>query len=586
MAVVLMQQNFQQLLEQLKATLGKLGARKLIALGLVGAALMGAILYTSVYLSRPSYETLYVGLSRDDVNRMGLALGEAGIAFDVKSDGSSILVPIGKAEQARMYLAEKGLPTSNNAGYELFDNMGSLGLTSFMQEITHVRALEGEIARTIQAIRGVKAARVHIVLAEKGSFRRGDQKPSASVVIRAEGGFAAESAQSIRQLVAAAVPSLDASSVTVLDTNGRLLASAGEAANGAALMTASLEQQVAANVDESIRKALAPYLGIGHFQSSVQASLDTDRRQTNETSFDPESRVERSVRVVRESGDSRNSRNDNATGVEQNIPQEEIQSRNGDSSTEKTDRREELTNYEMNTKTVSTVSDGYAVKRLSIAVVIDQARLLETAGTTPPPADFVDQQILKIRDLVATAAGLNADRGDVINVTAVNFLNPAGADMDPVSTPWSEQLMRQSGSYVNALAILGAVALLIWFGVRPLLRDQNAKSAGTEVALREAGEAGVPNFVGDTQQAIAGEGAKAVIGGPEAYADQMKTSLSDLRQRMRMPAKLRLEQMIEMDEERVAAVLKQWIHETAIKQEAASTQRSAQRSAMPELEAA
>lgn len=584
--MVLMQQNFQQLLEQLKATLGKLGARKLIALGLVGAALMGAILYTSVYLSRPSYETLYVGLSRDDVNRMGLALGEAGIAFDVKSDGSSILVPIGKAEQARMYLAEKGLPTSNNAGYELFDNMGSLGLTSFMQEITHVRALEGEIARTIQAIRGVKAARVHIVLAEKGSFRRGDQKPSASVVIRAEGGFAAESAQSIRQLVAAAVPSLDASSVTVLDTNGRLLASAGEAANGAALMTASLEQQVAANVDESIRKALAPYLGIGHFQSSVQASLDTDRRQTNETSFDPESRVERSVRVVRESGDSRNSRNDNATGVEQNIPQEEIQSRNGDSSTEKTDRREELTNYEMNTKTVSTVSDGYAVKRLSIAVVIDQARLLETAGTTPPPADFVDQQILKIRDLVATAAGLNADRGDVINVTAVNFLNPAGTDMDPVSTPWSEQLMRQSGSYVNALAILGAVALLIWFGVRPLLRDQNAKSAGTEVALREAGEAGVPNFVGDTQQAIAGEGAKAVIGGPEAYADQMKTSLSDLRQRMRMPAKLRLEQMIEMDEERVAAVLKQWIHETAIKQEAASTQRSAQRSAMPELEAA
>ena len=580
--MVSMQQNFQKLLEQLKGTLGKLGARKLIALGLVGAALMGAILYTSVYLSRPSYETLYVGLSRDDVNRMGLALGEAGIAFDVKSDGSSILVPVGKAEQARMYLAEKGLPTSNNAGYELFDNMGSLGLTSFMQEITHVRALEGEIARTIQAIRGVKAARVHIVMAEKGSFRRGDQKPSASVVIRAEGGFAAESAQSIRQLVAAAVPSLDASSVTVLDTNGRLLASAGEAANGAALLTASLEQQVAGNVDESIRKALAPYLGVGHFQSSVQATLDTDRRQTNETQFDPESRVERSVRVVRESGDSRNARNDNATGVEQNIPQEEIQNRNGESSSEKTDRREELTNYEMNSKTVSTVSDGYTVKRLSIAVVIDQARLLETAGTTPPPADFVDQQLLKIRDLLATAAGLNPDRGDVINVTAVNFLSPAGADMEPVSTPWSEQLMRQSGSYVNALAILAAVALLIWFGVRPLLRDQNAKPSGTEVALREPGDVAVPNFVGDTQQAIAGEGAKAVIGGPEAYADQMKTSLSDLRQRMRMPAKLRLEQMIEMDEERVAAVLKQWIHETAIKQEAASNQRSV----MPELEAA
>ncbi|MDR6433127.1 flagellar basal-body MS-ring/collar protein FliF [Brucella pseudogrignonensis] len=577
-----MQQNFQQLIEQLKGTLGKLGARKLIALGLVGAALMGTILYTSFYLSRPSYETLYVGLSRDDVNRMGLALGEAGIAFDVKSDGSSILVPIGKAEQARMYLAEKGLPTSNNAGYELFDNMGSLGLTSFMQEITHVRALEGEIARTIQAIRGVKAARVHIVLAEKGSFRRGDQKPSASVVIRAEGGFAAESAQSIRQLVAAAVPALAASDVTVLDTNGRLLASAGEAANGAALMTASLEQQVAGNVDESIRKALAPYLGIGHFQTSVQASLDTDRRQTNETSFDPESRVERSVRVVRESGDNRNSRSDNAAGVEQNIPQEEIASRNGESSTEKTDRREELTNYEMNTKTVSTVSDGYSIKRLSIAVVIDQARLLASAGTTPPPADFVDQQITKIRDLVATAAGLNLDRGDVINVTAVNFMNASGADMEPVSTPWSDTLLRQSGSYVNALAILGAVALLIWFGLRPLLRETGAKSTGTEVALREPAEVAVPNFVADANNLVSSEPTKAVIGGPEAYADQMKSSLSDLRQRMRMPAKLRLEQMIEMDEERVAAVLKQWIHETSAQQQATKTGRAP----IPELEAA
>ncbi len=119
-------------------------------------------------------------------------------------------------------------------------------------------------------------------------------------------------------------------------------------------MSATLEQNVSSSVDENIRKALAPYLGVGHFQSSVQVTLDTDRRQTNETVFDPESRVERSVRVVRESGDSQNSTSDNATGVEQNIPQEEIASKNGDSSSEKTDKREELTNYELNSKTVST----------------------------------------------------------------------------------------------------------------------------------------------------------------------------------------------------------------------------------------
>ena len=126
----------------------------------------------SYYLSRPQLETLYTGLIAQDVSRIGAALREAGIAFDVNAQGTAVLVRYGQTAQARMLLAEKGLPSSANAGYELFDKLGSMGLTSFMQEITRVRALEGEIARTIQAMKGVKAARVHIVLPDSGSFRR------------------------------------------------------------------------------------------------------------------------------------------------------------------------------------------------------------------------------------------------------------------------------------------------------------------------------------------------------------------------------------------------------------------------------
>ena len=122
--------------------------------GGIAALVMAIIGVASVYLNRPAYETLYVGLERSDVNQIGLVLGEAGIGFDVASDGTTVLVPAGNTAQARMLLAEKGLPTSANAGYELFDNVGSLGLTSFMQQITRVRALEGEIARTIQSIAG------------------------------------------------------------------------------------------------------------------------------------------------------------------------------------------------------------------------------------------------------------------------------------------------------------------------------------------------------------------------------------------------------------------------------------------------
>lgn len=548
-----MEKNLRQTFEQLGTALKRLGARRLIALGIIGVTLFATILISSFYLNRPQYETLYVGLSRDDVNRMGMALGEAGIPFDVKSDGTSVLVPFGKADQARMYLAEKGLPTSNNAGYELFDNMGSLGLTSFMQEITRVRALEGEISRTIQAIRGIKASRVHIVLPEKGSFRRGDQAPSASVVIRTEGDFAIESAQSIRQLVAAAVPQLTASEVTILDTNGRLLASKDDGTNAGAVMSATLEQNVSSSVDENIRKALAPYLGVGHFQTSVQVALDTDRRQTNETVFDPESRVERSVRVVRESGDSKNSTSDNATGVEQNIPQEEITSRNGDSATEKTDKREELTNYELNSKTVSTTSDSYQIKRLSIAVVVDQARLLATAGVTPAPDNFVDQQIAKITQLVATAAGLDVKRGDVINVTAVNFMETADEQLQPASTPIADMVFRQTGTLINAAALIGAVVLVLWFGVRPLMREM--KSQQTALQLAADTSLAVPGLAPATNLP-----AIAVVNSEQSvpYDD-----LSELRRRMRVPAQNRLEQMIDMDEERVAAILKQWVHEAA-----------------------
>src|SRR5690606_17688542 len=128
----------------------------------IAAIVMAVIGVGALYLNRPAYETLYVGLERADVNQIGMVLGEAGIAFDVGADGTSVLVSAGNTAQARMLLAEKGLPTSANAGYELFDNVGSLGLTSFMQQVTRVRALEGEIARTIQSLQGIKAARVHI----------------------------------------------------------------------------------------------------------------------------------------------------------------------------------------------------------------------------------------------------------------------------------------------------------------------------------------------------------------------------------------------------------------------------------------
>ena len=194
-----------------------LGARRLAVLGVMGLSVFAVMVLAGYYLSRPTTEVLYSGLDRQDVAGIGSALKEAGIPFDVSADGASVVVPVGQTAMARMTLAEKGLPHSNSVGNELFDKLGSLGLTSFMQEVTRVRAMEGELARTIQMMRGVKAARVHIVMADEGPFRRARQPPSASVVIRTESADDRSTAQAIRHLVSAALPGMTVDEVTVLN---------------------------------------------------------------------------------------------------------------------------------------------------------------------------------------------------------------------------------------------------------------------------------------------------------------------------------------------------------------------------------
>jgi flagellar M-ring protein FliF len=211
-------------IERLWANLQGLGVRRLSALALIGVAAFATTGLAGYYLSRPTMETLYSGLDRDDIAAIGATLREAGVPFDVNAESTVVLTPAGQAAAARMILAEKGLPRSGAVGNELYDKLGSLGLTSFMQDVTRLRALEGELARTIQMMRTVKAARVHIVLADEGSFRRERQPSSASVVIRTDGGDDRATGQAIRHLVASAVPGMKLEDVTVLNVDGALLA--------------------------------------------------------------------------------------------------------------------------------------------------------------------------------------------------------------------------------------------------------------------------------------------------------------------------------------------------------------------------
>lgn len=544
-----MPEQIQRIIDNLSA----FGPRRLAAMGGIMALVLAVITTGAIYLNRPAYETLYVGLERADVNQIGLVLGEAGIGFDVASDGSTVLVEAGKTAQARMLLAEKGLPTSTNAGYELFDNVGSLGLTSFMQQVTRVRALEGEIARTIQSIQGIRAARVHIVLPERGNFRREEQRPSASVVIRAGSLDGQRSAPAIRHLVAAAVPGLSTDNVTVLDSNGTLLASGDDPANTALTRSMEIERTVAMGTEENIRRALASYLGSENFRASVRATVNTDVRQIEETIFDPDSRVERSVQVVRSANSANQTSASSPTTVEQNLPEENAEPGDGPQSSEQSERREETTNYELNSKRIATVSNGYSVSRLSIAVVVNQARLGEIVGENATP-EQLRERVSEIEALVASAAGFDKARGDVITVSAVEFLG--GDEMAGDAEPGLlDSLGRHTGTLINAAAFILVAFLVAWFGLRPLT-GMLTKGSGAEAGGMDEAWPALPQ-PSDSPALAGGYGEMPLPPGLQMAPTE------DFPQPIKPAPQQRLTRMVDLNEERTAQILRKWAGQEA-----------------------
>jgi flagellar M-ring protein FliF len=548
--------------EQLKPIIDNLrgfGPKRLAILGGIGALVVAVILAGSIYLNRPSYETLYVGLDRADVGQIGMVLSEAGIRYDVSSDGTSVMVPVGRTGQARMLLAERGLPTSSNAGYELFDNVGSFGLTSFMQEITRVRALEGEIARTIQAIAGVKSARVHIVMSERASFRQEQQEPTASVMIRAAASEGARAAMAIRHLVAAAVPGLTADNVTVLDASGELLAAGDDPANNSVSRSMGVEQTVETQIADNIRRALAPYLGHDNFRASVRAVVNTDTQQIEETIFDPESRTERSVQVVRTEDSATQSQSAAPTSVQQNLPEEEVTATQGPESSEQSERREETTNYEINTKRIATISNGYSVTKLSIAVVVNEERIAAIVGEGATP-EQVAERVAEIRQVVASATGIDEARGDVLTVSSVEFIDGLEG-VEAVAPSWLEAAGRHTGTMINALAFVVVVFLVSWFGLRPLAAALTKPKGEKDMNFDQI-QLSLPNPLDalQLQNPLANDGAEGGAPGMMTFPDNMA---GDIRFKLKPAPQDRLAQMVDLNEERSALILRKWASQEA-----------------------
>jgi flagellar M-ring protein FliF len=383
--------------------------------------LMLFFIFVSMRMSTPNMELLYSDLSNTDSASIAGALEEAGVEYNVHEDGSRIMVSGDEVGRARLLLAKEGLPNGGSMGYEIFDKKSGFGTTNFVQNINQVRALEGELSRTISSMEAVKSARIHLVLPQRELFSRENRKSSASVFLGLHNGAFLDREQvlSIQSLVSSAVPQLTPDNVSVVDSNGNLLARNDEQG----LMGGKSDEMKInheARMVEAIEDIVGRIVGYGKVRANVTADLSFDHVVINEELYDPETQVVRSATAIEDSS------------MERAAPSGDVSVRNnlpgiaGDLLVEpkpsnEASRIEETTNYEISKTIRNVVREIGEVQKLSVAVLVDGTYSTDEEGTkTYVPR--TEEELDKIKDLVKSAVGYDEARGDSIEVINMQFV--------------------------------------------------------------------------------------------------------------------------------------------------------------------
>ncbi len=410
-------------METLIHALRNLGPVRLAIMGAIMLGMIGFFIFLATRLATPSMVLLYGDLSADDSSRITSQLSSQNIPFELSQGGSQIMVPSDRALKLRLGLAGQGLPSGGSIGYELFDEQQSIGTTSFVQNINLVRALEGELARTIQTLSTVRSARVHLVLPRRELFSRDKSLPSASLTLRlGSGSLEKDQIAGLQHLVAAAVPGLVPNRVSIISSSGKLLARGFEDDSPSSLAAKSEEQRrnFERRLSRTIESLLEKTVGFGKVRAEVKADMDFDRISTTDEKFDPDGQVVRSTQSVEETNQTRDTEGTQPVSVGTNLPDPNAASGESTSSSAAQSRTEESVNFEVSKKIINHVREVGILKRLSVAVLIDGVRGLDDDDEpTYEPRSEAEMELLAI--LVRGAIGFNADRGDTVEVINMEF---------------------------------------------------------------------------------------------------------------------------------------------------------------------
>jgi len=535
-----------------------LGAARLGAMAAVTAALIGMFGFIILRVTAPQMSPVFTDLTPEDSAAIVKDLERQGIAYELKNDGAIVMVPRDKMTRIRMKLAEGGMPKGGGVGYEIFDKSDTLGATSFVQNINHLRALEGELARTIKAIDRVQAARVHLVLPERPLFSRDKIEPSASIVLRVRGALEAAQVRAIQHLVASAVNGLKPQRVSVVDEAGNLLA---DGAAGSDTAIGGLGQERQATYERRLRDQIESIVSsvVGPGRARVQLSAEFDFNRITETSdkFDPEGRVVRSSQT-REESSANGGGQEGPVSVGNELPNgQQGQAQNTQAQRDSAKKSEEIVNYEISRSTKTEVTEGGRVKRISAAVLVDGSYAKNDKGdVTYQPR--TKEELDRIAALVRTAIGFDQKRGDQIEIVNLRFAEAPAAPIQEAPTGFmsflqftKDDIMRGVELVVMALLALIVVLFIVRPLVRRILTPDEPRAALTAAAL------GTP--------AIAGQAAAPAL--PEAplqVAPSQTSRMIDMAQvqgQVHAQSIQKVGELAERNPNETVAIVRQWLQD-------------------------
>ncbi len=548
-------------------TLRNLGPARLGLIGAVALVLLGSFGYMATRLAAPDYALLYGDLDLKDSAQIVAKLDTMNVPYQVKGGGNALFVPADQVGRLRLSMAELGIPHNGSVGNELFDKPDGLGATTFQQNINEIRALEGELERTIESLSVVDTARVHLVLPKRELFARDKQEPSASIVIKTRGadGMGKPQIAGILNLVAGAVPGLKTNRISIIDQHGNLLAHGnGESGDGVTSTSNAEEQRVAyeTQLSRNVEEMLERSLGYGHVRVELNADMDFDKLTTTQESYNPDGQVPRSVTNSSETTES-NQPGEAPVTVQTQLPDGQPAPTATQGTKSKSTKSDELTNFEISKTITNQTREAGVVRRLSVAVLVD-GTYTTTKGERQYEPRSADE-LASLTKLVQSAIGYDQKRGDRVEVVNMRFAEPPEiAGESAVFLGLTKPDLFHIGE-PTLIAIVAILAILLV--VRPMVNNAlKPKQTPEQAMLTGPGGQGAlpaPNGM------VVGADGVTMMPSPDGTSmipviedDDSMIDISQVEGRVRISSMRKIGEIVDTHPEEAVAILRNWMYQT------------------------